>query len=53
MSDINGPRLSGHLTRLGQIGFVPGEGTTRLPYTPAYDEGRAYVQWCMEQAGLK
>ena len=53
MSDINGPRLSGHLTRLGQIGFVPGEGTTRLPYTPAYDEGRAYVQWCMEQAGLQ
>ena len=47
MSDIIGPRLSGHLTRLGQIGFVPGEGTTRLPYTPAYDEGRAYVQWCI------
>ena len=53
MSDINGPRLSSRLTRLGQIGFVPGEGTTRLPYTPVSDEGRAYVQQCMEQAGLQ
>lgn len=47
MNTMNGPRLSSRLTRLGQIGFVPGEGTTRLPYTPVYDEGRAYVQQCM------
>lgn len=53
MSMINGTRLYDHLTRLGQIGFVPKEGTTRLPYTPAYDEGRIYVQQCMEQAGLQ
>lgn len=32
MNTMNGPRLSSRLTRLGQIGFVPGEGTTRLPY---------------------
>ena len=44
MSMINGTRLYDHLTRLGRIGFVPKEGTTRLPYTPAYDEGRIYVQ---------
>ena len=50
MSTINGTRLYDHLTRLGRIGFVPKEGTTRLPYTPAYDEGRIYVQQCMEQA---
>mgnify|MGYP000818202079 CR=1 FL=1 len=37
MSMINGTRLYDHLTRLGRIGFVPKEGTTRLPYTPAYD----------------
>ena len=48
MNDINGSRLSRRLTQLGQIGFMPGEGTTRLPYTPAYDEGRTYVQRCME-----
>ena len=53
MNDINGSRLSRRLTQLGQIGFMPGEGTTRLPYTPAYDEGRTYVQRCMEQAGLQ
>ena len=53
MSMINGTRLYDHLTRLGRIGFVPKEGTTRLPYTPAYDEGRIYVQQCMEQAGLQ
>ena len=53
MSIINGTRLYDHLTRLGRIGFVPKEGTTRLPYTPAYDEGRIYVQQCMEQAGLQ
>ena len=53
MNDINGSRLSRRLTQLGQIGFMPGEGTTRLPYTPVYDEGRAYVQQCMEQAGLQ
>ena len=50
MSMINGTRLYDHLTQLGRIGFVPKEGTTRLPYTPAYDEGRIYVQQCMEQA---
>ena len=33
MNDINGSRLSRRLTQLGQIGFMPGEGTTRLPYT--------------------
>lgn len=53
MNMINGTRLYDHLTRLGRIGFVPKEGTTRLPYTPAYDEGRIYVQQCMEQAGLQ
>ena len=53
MSMINGTRLYDHLTQLGRIGFVPKEGTTRLPYTPAYDEGRIYVQQCMEQAGLQ
>ena len=35
MNDINGSRLSRRLTPLGPIGFMPGEGTTRLPYTPA------------------
>ena len=53
MNMINGTRLYDHLTQLGRIGFVPKEGTTRLPYTPAYDEGRIYVQQCMEQAGLQ
>ena len=43
MSMINGTRLYDHLTRLGRIGFVPKEGTTRLPYTPAENGWRRNV----------
>lgn len=53
MNDINGSRLSRPPDPVGADRLYAGEGTTRLPYTPVYDEGRAYVQQCMEQAGLQ
>ena len=48
-----GERLEQWLHELGQIGFQEGVGTTRLPYSPEYDQGRDYVRSLMEQAGLE
>lgn len=44
MNDINGSRLSRPPDPVGADRLYAGEGTTRLPYTPAYDEGRTYVR---------
>ena len=49
---INGERLYQNIKTLGQIGYVPEHGTTRMAYSDTYDQGRDYVKKLMEQAGL-
>lgn len=48
-----GKMLEQWLLKLGQIGFQESIGTTRLPYTPEYDQGREYVRSLMEQVGME
>lgn len=50
---INGERLLQEIETLGKIGYLPGSGTTRMAYSPAFAQGRDYVKSLMEQAGLE
>lgn len=50
---INGNRLVQELGSLGKIGFSPGKGVTRLAFTPADTEARAYVSRRMAEAGME
>ncbi|MCS7082742.1 MAG: Zn-dependent hydrolase [Bacteroidetes bacterium] len=49
---VNGARLWEHLMRLGQIGRTPAGGVSRLAYTEADRQGRAFVAELMRQAGM-
>ncbi|MFJ2796527.1 MULTISPECIES: M20 family metallo-hydrolase [unclassified Streptomyces] len=40
---VDRTRLLAGITELGRIGAVPGSGVTRLGFTPAEDEARAYL----------
>lgn len=50
---IDKQRVFRELTTLGEIGFVPGEGTSRVAYTESFFQGRDYVKTLMEEAGLQ
>lgn len=50
---MSGIVIAENLKRLGAIGFQPGAGTTRMAYSPEYEEGRDYVKKLMEDAGLE
>lgn len=50
---INSKRIVENLRKLGLIGYVEGEGTTRLAYSEAFFKGRDYVQGLMQDAGMK
>ncbi len=50
---INGERLGEMIQRLGEIGYIPGEGTSRMAYSENFYHGRDYVQRCMEEAGME
>ncbi len=53
MFQINTERLVSRIKSLGAIGFEKGKGTTRVAYSPAFFEGRDYVETLMRQAGLQ
>ena len=50
---VNGPRLSAHLEALSQFGRNAQGGVTRVAYTEADLQGRAYVMDLMRKAGLE
>ena len=50
---VNGRRLAAHLTALGQFGKNPQGGVTRLAYSEADRQARAYVMQLMRGAGLE
>ena len=53
MCEINGERLLSRIQTLGRIGFQDKTGTTRLSYSPEYQEGRRLVEGWMREAGLQ
>jgi N-carbamoyl-L-amino-acid hydrolase len=50
---INSERLQGTLEKLGEFGRDPGGGITRLGFSQAELDARAYVMDLMKQAGLE
>ncbi len=50
---LNGERLLQDLEALAQIGVGPGGGIDRIAYSPADQEGRAWVETQMRGIGLK
>lgn len=50
---MSGIVIAENLKGLGAIGFQPSAGTTRMAYSPEYEEGRDYVKKLMEDAGLE
>lgn len=50
---IDGQRLNQTLKKLGEIGWVEGEGLQRPAYTEAYFEAQAFLRREMESAGLQ
>jgi N-carbamoyl-L-amino-acid hydrolase len=49
---VNGPRLNRHLTELSEFGKNPQGGVTRLAYSDADRQARAYVMGLMRAARL-
>lgn len=49
---INGPRLHGWLRELSRFGARDDGGVDRMAFSDAEIEGRAYVRFLMEEAGL-
>ncbi len=45
-------RLMADLKELGSIGFIPGQGASRMAYSPDFVRGRDFVRKRMEEAGL-
>jgi beta-ureidopropionase / N-carbamoyl-L-amino-acid hydrolase len=50
---VNGPRVNQHLTELSRFGANPQGGVSRVAFTPADIEGRAFVMDLMRRAGLE
>lgn len=50
---VRGPRIMQHLQALSQYGKNPQGGVSRVAYTEADKNGRAYVMVLMRQAGLE
>ena len=50
--DINRERLMNDLKDLGAIGYIEGEGASRMAYSQAFFQGRDLVKARMEAAGL-
>lgn len=50
---IERQRICRELSALGEFGFVPGEGTSRVAYSQSFLQGRDYVKALMEEAGLQ
>ncbi|MGM0511909.1 MAG: Zn-dependent hydrolase [Pseudomonadota bacterium] len=52
MSYANQLRIQQHLEQLAEFTATPGEGTTRMSYSPQGQQARAYIKAQMEAAGL-
>ncbi len=53
MTHIDLNRLRSNIERLGEIGSIPGEGTTRLSYSTDFSRGVNFVESLMKNAGLE
>jgi beta-ureidopropionase / N-carbamoyl-L-amino-acid hydrolase len=49
---VNGERLNAHITALSELGKNPQGGVSRVAYSDADKQGRAYVTGLMRDAGL-
>lgn len=52
MSYANQLRIQQHLEQLAEFTATPGEGTTRMSYSPQGQQARAYIKQQMQAAGL-
>jgi N-carbamoyl-L-amino-acid hydrolase len=50
---VNGDRINQHLTALSEFGKNPYGGVSRVAYSDADKQGRAYVMGLMREAGLE
>ena len=52
MNYANSLRIQQHLEKLAEFTATPGEGTTRMSYSPQGQQARAYIKAQMQAAGL-